>query len=123
MICFYLGWSDSILPIRTNIIKVGSNSSLVTYTSNITLSLPSYAGSALKRELKFCNGYLSLLCFIVLVSLDQTDTLLDIFQSMCMTNFDLYFSNFYYFCWFYIKSLLLLQLERLFLYCKKSLLL
>ena len=25
---------------------------------NITLSLPSYTGSALERELNFCNGYL-----------------------------------------------------------------
>ena len=32
-------------------------------SSNITLSLPSYTGSALKRELNFCNGYLSLLYF------------------------------------------------------------
>ena len=31
--------------------------------SNITFSLPSYTGSALKRELNFCNGYLSLLYF------------------------------------------------------------
>ena len=32
-------------------------------SSNIPLSLPSYTGSALKRELNFCNGYLSLLYF------------------------------------------------------------
>ena len=36
---------------------------LLTYSSNITLSLPSYTGSALKRVLNFCNGYLSLLYF------------------------------------------------------------
>ena len=34
-----------------------------TCSSNITLSLPSYTGSALKRGVKFCNGYLSLLYF------------------------------------------------------------
>ena len=30
---------------------------------NITLSLASYTGSALKRELNFCNDYISLLHF------------------------------------------------------------
>ena len=54
--CFYLGWSGSILQFRQNIIKVGSKSWLLTCISNIT----SYTGSALKRELNFCNGYLSL---------------------------------------------------------------
>jgi hypothetical protein len=34
---------------------------MATFSSNITLSLPSY--TALKRELNFCNGYLSLLYF------------------------------------------------------------
>ena len=63
VICFYLGWSGSILQFRQNIIKVGSKSWLLTCSSNITLSLPSYTGSALKRELNFCNGYLSLLNF------------------------------------------------------------
>ena len=63
VICFYLGWSGSILQIGTNIKKVGSKSRLLTCSSNITLSLPSYTGSALKRELNFCNGYLSLLYF------------------------------------------------------------
>ena len=38
---------------------------LLTCSSNITLSLASYAGSALKRELDFCNDYLSLLYFLV----------------------------------------------------------
>ena len=57
----YSVWSGSILQIRTDIIKVGSKSWLLTCSSNITLSLPSY--TALKRELKFCNGYLSLLYF------------------------------------------------------------
>ena len=63
VICFYLGWSGSILQFRQNIIKVGLKSWLHTCSSNITLSLPSYTGSALKRELNFCNGYLSLLYF------------------------------------------------------------
>ena len=62
VICFYLGWSGSILQFRQNIIKVGSKSWLLTCRSNITLSLP-YTGSALNRELNFCNGYLSLLYF------------------------------------------------------------
>ena len=44
---FYLAWSGSILQIRTNIIKVGSKSWLLTGSSNITLSLPSYTVSAL----------------------------------------------------------------------------
>ena len=61
--CFYLGLLGSILQFRQNIIKVGSRSWLLTCSSNITLSLPSYTGSALKRELSFCNGYLSLLYF------------------------------------------------------------
>ena len=52
VICFYLGWSGNILQFRQNIIKV----------KVVTLSLPSYS-SALKRELNFCNGHLSLLYF------------------------------------------------------------
>ena len=63
VICFYLGWSGSILQFRQNIIKVGSKSWLLTCSSSITLNLPSYTGSALKRELNFCNSYLSLLYF------------------------------------------------------------
>ena len=51
---FLFGWSGSILQFRQNIIKVVSKSC----SSNTTLSLPSYTGSALKRELNFCNGYL-----------------------------------------------------------------
>ena len=51
-------WAGLIfLQFRQNIIKVGSKSWLLTYSSNITLSLPSFTGSALKRELNFCNGY------------------------------------------------------------------
>ena len=72
-ICFYLGWSGSILQFRQNIIKVGSKSWLLTCSSNIALCLPSYTGSALKRELKFCNGYLSLLYFWpTLLCIDRT---------------------------------------------------
>ena len=63
VICFYLVWSGSILQFRQNIIKIGSKSWLLTCSSNITLSLPSYTGSVLKKELNFCNGYLSLLYF------------------------------------------------------------
>ena len=63
VICFYLGWSGSILQFTQNIIKVGSKSLLLTCSSNITLSLPLYTGSASNRELNFCNGYLSLLYF------------------------------------------------------------
>jgi hypothetical protein len=63
VICFYLGWSGSILQFRKNIIKVGSKSWQLTCISSITLSLPSYTGSALKRELNFCNGYLSCCIF------------------------------------------------------------
>ena len=55
--------SCSILQFRQNIIKAGSKSWLLTCSSNITFSLPSYTGSALKRGLNFCNSYLSLLYF------------------------------------------------------------
>ena len=59
VICFYLGWCGSILQIRTNTYnnkKIGSKSWLLTCSSNITLSLPLYTDSALKRELNFCNS-------------------------------------------------------------------
>ena len=39
----YLGWSGSILQIRTDIIKVDSKSWLLTCSSNIIFSLPSYS--------------------------------------------------------------------------------
>ena len=39
--------------------------SILLFRQNITLSLPSYIGSDLKRELNFFNGYLSLLYFWV----------------------------------------------------------
>ena len=52
---FYLDWS-------------GSKSWLLTCSNDITLSLPSYTGSDLKRELNFCNGYLSLLYFCLYLS-------------------------------------------------------
>ena len=63
VICFYLGWSGSIIQFRQDTIKVGSKSWLLICSSNITLSLPSYNGSALKRVLNFCNDYFSLLHF------------------------------------------------------------
>ena len=65
VICFYLDWSCSILQFRQNIIKVELKSWLLTCSRNITLSLPSYTGSALMRVLNFCNGYLSVLYFCV----------------------------------------------------------
>ena len=50
---FYLGWSLPVfyIQIRTNIIKVGSKSWLLTCSSNITLSLPSYTVFTLYRGL------------------------------------------------------------------------
>ena len=65
VICFCLGWSGSIVQFRQNVLKVGSKSRLLTCSSKVTLSLPSYTGSALKKELNVCNGYLSLLYFSV----------------------------------------------------------
>ena len=70
VICFYLGWSGCILQFRQNKI---SRAVLLTCISDITLSLPSYNGSALKRELNFCNGYLSLLCFWLQLNRCETD--------------------------------------------------
>ena len=61
LILFWLVWQYS--SVHKKIIKVGSKSWLLTCISNITLSLPLYTCSALKRELNFCNGYLSLLYF------------------------------------------------------------
>ena len=40
VICFNLGWSGSILQIRTNRIKAGSKSWLLTCSSKIALNLP-----------------------------------------------------------------------------------
>ena len=51
---------------QKNIMKVGSKPRLLTCISNITLSLPSLYFSESKRELNFCNGYLSLLYFWLL---------------------------------------------------------
>ena len=42
VICFYLGWSGSILQFRQNIIKIGSKSWLLTCSSNITFPSISY---------------------------------------------------------------------------------
>ena len=58
---FGLVWQYS--SIQKNIMKVGSKPWLLTCISNITLSLPSLYFSESKRELNFCNGYLSLLYF------------------------------------------------------------
>ena len=62
---FGLVWQYS--SIQKNIMKVGSKPRLLTCISNITLSLPSLYFSESKRELNFCNGYLSLLYFWVLL--------------------------------------------------------
>ena len=45
VICFYLGWAGNTLPIRTNIIKVGSMSWLLTCSSNIEPSFIYNIGS------------------------------------------------------------------------------
>ena len=86
VICFYLGWSGSILQFGQNIIKVGSKSWLLTCSSNITLSLPSYNGSALKRELNFCNDYHSLLYFWLLLCFWARIKLWSIFYSAWITH-------------------------------------
>ena len=62
LICFYLCWSGSILHFRQNICNKGRFK--VTWPLTRSKSQPSYA--ALKRELTFCNGYLSLLYFLLL---------------------------------------------------------
>ena len=53
---FGLVWQYSLVQTKYN-----SHGYLLTCSSNITLSLPSYTGSALKKELNCCNVYLSLL--------------------------------------------------------------
>ena len=58
---FGLVWQYS--SIQKNIIKVGAKSWMLTCSCHITLSLPFYTDPDLKRELNFCNGYLSLLYF------------------------------------------------------------
>ena len=58
---FGLVWQYS--SIQKNIIKVGAKSWMLTCSYHITLSLPFYTDPDSKRELNFCNGYLSLLYF------------------------------------------------------------
>ena len=58
---FGLVWQYSSVQTKYN---KGRFKVMATCSSNI----PSYTGSALKRELNFCNGYLSLLYFWVLSS-------------------------------------------------------
>ena len=60
---FGLVWQYSTNQNQYDKGKCKIKSWLLTCSSNITLSLHSYTGSALKRELNFCNGYLSLLYF------------------------------------------------------------
>ena len=54
-------WAGLVVFIQ-NKIKVGSMSWLLTCSSNITLNLPSYTDSALKRELNFCNCSILVCC-------------------------------------------------------------
>ena len=61
---FGLVWQYS--SIQKNIIKVGSKPWILTRSCLITLSLPFYTDPDSKRELNFCNGYLSLLYFCYL---------------------------------------------------------
>ena len=72
VICFYLRWSGSTLQFRQNIIKVGSKSWLLTCSSSITLSLPSYTDSAMKRELIFVT---TILVYCIFGTLDRYITL------------------------------------------------
>ena len=58
---FGLVWQYSL--IQKNIIKVGAKSWMLTCSYHMTLSLPFYTDPDSKRELNFCNGYLSLLYF------------------------------------------------------------
>ena len=58
--------------VRTKYDKGRFKSWLLTCSSNITFSLPSYTGSALKRGLNFCNSYLSLLYFCLSISFTLT---------------------------------------------------
>ena len=62
---FGLVWQYS--SIQKNIVKKGSKSWILTCSCHITLSLPFYTDPDSKRELNFCNGYLSLLYFCVQV--------------------------------------------------------
>ena len=85
LLLFGLVWQYS--SIQKNIIKVGSKSWLLTCSSNITLSLPSYTGSALKRELNFCNGYLSLLYFWLFVILTISLLHFQVLSGITLTKF------------------------------------
>ena len=58
---FGLVWQYS--SIQKNIIKVGAKSWMLTCSCHINLSLPFYTDPDSKRELNFCNDYLSLLYF------------------------------------------------------------
>ena len=51
------------LSVRVNSKRTFQQEIPCTCSSDKTLSLPSYTGSALKREQNSCNGYLSLLYF------------------------------------------------------------
>ena len=64
---FFLGLVWQYSSIQKNIIKVGAKSLMLTCSYHITLSLPFYTDPDLKRELNFCNGYLSLLYFWIYI--------------------------------------------------------
>ena len=53
----------------------------------MTLSLPSYTGSALKRELNFCNGYLSLLYFWLFMILTISLLHFQVLSGITLTKF------------------------------------
>ena len=53
----------------------------------MTLSHPSYTGSALKRELNFCNGYLSLLYFWLFVILTISLLHFQVLSGITLTKF------------------------------------
>jgi hypothetical protein len=73
---FGLVWQYSSVQTK-NIIKVGSKSWLLTCSSIITLSLLSYTGSALKRELNFVTAILNLLFFLVESTLPRQNWILN----------------------------------------------
>ena len=81
---FGLVWQYS--SIQKNIIKVGSKSWILTCSCHIILSLPFYTYPASKRELNFCNGYLSLLYFWV-----DAWCLIFCFQTLNLTQFAWHF--------------------------------
>ena len=82
---FGLVWQYS--SIQKNIIKVGSKSWILTCSCHIILSLPFYTYPASKRELNFCNRYLSLLYFCSYVTGNLKQAFYEIQAYLCyLTN-------------------------------------